>query len=78
MTEENQIERTLVLFDHEVDAVISVIDELPTKANAWPLVQKMKQQITDQRKQDAPNEASVQKGKVKAELKSVPETEEAT
>ena len=37
----------LMLEDHEVQAVISVLGDLPTKSNAFPLMQKIQKQAAD-------------------------------
>ena len=39
---------TLELEQNEVDAIIQVLGDLPTKSNAWPLVIKIKNQAKEQ------------------------------
>ena len=43
-------EVTLKLVTAEVNDIISVLNQLPTGANAWPLVQKIKAQLEEQTK----------------------------
>lgn len=39
---------TLELDQSEVEAIIAVLGDLPTKSNAWPLVVKIQQQAAPQ------------------------------
>lgn len=39
---------TLELDQNEVEAIITVLGDLPTKSNAWPLVVKIQQQAAPQ------------------------------
>jgi hypothetical protein len=38
----------LELTADEVQGILQVLCELPTKSNAWPLVQKIEQQVAEQ------------------------------
>jgi hypothetical protein len=38
----------LELTADEVQGILQVLAELPTKSNAWPLVQKIEQQVAEQ------------------------------
>ena len=40
---------SLTLLEGEALDIIRVLEQLPTGANAWPLVQKIKQQLEDQK-----------------------------
>lgn len=42
-------EVSLTLLEAEANDIISVLNQLPTGANAWPLVQKIKQQLEAQK-----------------------------
>jgi hypothetical protein len=44
-------EVSLNLLEAEAFDIIKVLEQLPTGANAWPLVQKLKAQIQEQQKQ---------------------------
>jgi hypothetical protein len=39
---------TLELTADEVQGILQVLGELPTKSNAWPLVQKIETQVAEQ------------------------------
>jgi hypothetical protein len=39
---------TLELTADEVQGILQVLNDLPTKTNAWPLVQKIEQQVAEQ------------------------------
>ena len=43
---------TLELEQSEVEAIITVLGDLPTKSNAWPLVVKVQQQAAPQVESD--------------------------
>jgi hypothetical protein len=43
---------TLELEQNEVEAIITVLGDLPTKSNAWPLVVKIQQQAAPQVESD--------------------------
>jgi hypothetical protein len=38
----------LELTADEVQGILTVLNDLPTKTNAWPLVQKIEQQVAEQ------------------------------
>lgn len=50
------IEIKLVLKLSEVSDVIKVLGELPTRSNAWPLVQKIDGQVQSQLPEETPAE----------------------
>jgi hypothetical protein len=39
---------TLELTADEVQGILNVLNDLPTKTNAWPLVQKIETQVAEQ------------------------------
>jgi hypothetical protein len=39
---------TLDLTPDEVQGILQVLNDLPTKTNAWPLVQKIETQVAEQ------------------------------
>jgi hypothetical protein len=45
---------TLNLTADEVQGILQVLAELPTKSNAWPLVQKIETQVAEQTASDEP------------------------
>lgn len=49
-------EFTLVLQAEEVNALLQVLGELPTKVGAWPLVMKIKTQAESQANSQAKDE----------------------
>jgi hypothetical protein len=48
----------LELTADEVQGILNVLNDLPTKSNAWPLVQKIEAQVAEQTTSDKP-EASL-------------------
>lgn len=54
--EENMI--TLELYQGEVEAIMTVLGDLPTKSNAWPLIMKINQQAAPQVPQEEDAESS--------------------
>jgi len=44
----------LELTADEVQGILTVLNDLPTKTNAWPLVQKIEQQVAEQTASDEP------------------------
>jgi hypothetical protein len=50
------LEIKLVLKLSEVSDIVKVLGELPTRSNAWPLLQKIDGQVQPQLPEDAPAE----------------------
>lgn len=48
----------LELEQSEVEAIMTVLGDLPTKSNAWPLIMKINQQAAPQVPQDENAESS--------------------
>jgi len=44
----------LELTADEVQGILQVLGDLPTKSNAWPLVQKIETQVAEQTASDEP------------------------
>jgi hypothetical protein len=53
-TGEGSVMITLELEQSEVEAIMTVLGDLPTKSNAWPLIMKINQQAAPQVPQDDP------------------------
>ena len=47
---------TLDLEENEINGILTVLGQLPTSSDAWPLLQKIKYQFDSQRESQKPEE----------------------